>query len=158
MFESVSTTMLKDLALENGFRCWGVETLSDFADFVANESFPERTIFRGQRRDDPLLPAIARSPRQYRSRDAWEILNSFKREPRPWVEPVDWTDWDWIVTARHHGVPTRLLDFTTNPLAALWFAVEERDDKADDAVVWAARYKEDDKVRNERTFGPFAQR
>ena len=68
---------------------------------------------------------IARSAREYRSWDAGAILTSFKRQARPWVDPMGWTYWDWLVTARHHGVPTRLLDFTTNSLAALWFAVEQ---------------------------------
>jgi hypothetical protein len=48
------------------------------------------------------------------------------------------TDWELMSIAQHQGMPTRLLDWTANALAGLWFAVSN--DPPDDeshGVVWA---------------------
>ena len=43
----------------------------------------------------------------------------------------------WLFLAQHYGVPTRLLDWTENPLVAAYFAVLDHPD--DDGCIWALR-------------------
>jgi len=49
---------------------------------------------------------------------------------------------EWLAVAQHHGMSTRLLDWTTNPLAALWFAIRSAEKKDDAVDVWCLDARE----------------
>jgi hypothetical protein len=78
------------------------------------------------------------------------ILRNFIRYSRPYF-PTPKNDWELLVAAQHHGLPTRLLDWTYSPLVAAHFATLRLHHA--DRVVWRLDWQ---KVHRRFGFQPLA--
>ena len=65
------------------------------------------------------------------------ILNEFKRRARIFLQSTPTSDWEWMVLAQHFGLPTRILDWTENPLVALYFSVRDGANLSNDGMLYA---------------------
>ena len=129
------------------------ETIASVADFVSKvpQTGKARRLFRGQNTDKCLLPRIMRlakekgiRPRALENIER-KMLERFRRESVAILPGArDLTSWELLSIAAHRGMPTRLLDWTGNALAALWFAVSTDPPEGEDrGVVWVVNLTSD---------------
>lgn len=143
-----------------------INSLDEYIDLINGLDFISNTnstvlLFRGQLEAEwDLVPGLGR-PGIFRDEiEKYEkdIFCDFKRRAIPFLPKTFNTnsDWEWLALAQHFKLPTRLLDWTENPLIALFFAFEVKKRNTKDRAVWVFETAEDEHVdANDFSKSPF---
>jgi hypothetical protein len=130
-----------------------IQTLGQLLDLVTP---PEVDPQSGRRRDysvyrgdsdvkRPLLTSLDKlggiSPPHTKAHLEEHILRNFIRYSRPYLPQPYANDWELLVIAQHHGLPTRLLDWTYSPLVAANFATLGSH-PGGNRVIWKLNWKQ----------------
>jgi hypothetical protein len=125
-----------------------ISSWSEFTTFVERYSSSGDWIFRGVSQSSyKLVPKIGRVgarknpenglPLEFSTSLEKDMVFEFQRQARPYFlkDPTD--TFELLAVGQHHGLPTRLLDWTESILVAAYFAVENAGTDAEPPAIYA---------------------
>jgi hypothetical protein len=118
------------------------EVQSALFDHSWNETinrFRSSYVYRGSwSKEFDLSTSLTRLGSRYHELEP-HILRNFRKYAYSNSSPGD-SIWNWLAVAQHHGLPTRLLDWTYSPYVALHFATDDLSKYDEDGVIWCVDY------------------
>jgi hypothetical protein len=144
--------------METEYATYTVNNFKEYQDIILNMPPENFILYRGQPIDKTLLPKIARYVVTDVDRVEREMLADFQRRSLHLMNKHPNNLWDWLALAQHHGMATRLLDWSENPLIALWFSMMPISEiNSEYSVVWGFNVPQQDIVNADEKVDPFQE-
>ncbi len=142
-----------------------IESFEGFLKFIdAHKNYEGLRLFRGQRKsrwnlDSQQLRLVMTNNRLDEIYDIEKrLFTEFKNGLKQYRQDIDgFSDWYILSIAQHYKLPTRLLDWSSDPLVALWFAFNKKECSSQYRAVWGLSIQEENIV-NTKTDDPFSGR
>jgi hypothetical protein len=87
---------------------------------------------------EPLRTSLMRLGEPYGQQEG-HLLRNFRKYAGRGSVPRD-SVWNWLALGKHHGLPTRLLDWSFSPYVAMHFTTQDLDYYDRDGVIWCVDY------------------
>ncbi|RBA30395.1 hypothetical protein DQ226_17350 [Dietzia maris] len=121
-----------------------IRSVADLVERLQKVAIPTTELwFRGHGAESwDLQPSVYRSFEHAKNESA--MLARFRQEAAAAGQPFAFDQWGWVIYAQHHGIPTRLLDWSLSPLVALYFAslsekLKNGEDSGEDGTFYILR-------------------